>query len=220
MSSEMTHFTPDLYNYFQKISLREPVVLNKLRKETQKLSSAVMQITPEQGQFMSFLIELIGAKKTLDIGTYTGYSALVVALALPANGRVVSCDVDAEVTNRAKLFWQDAGVADKISLKIGKASETLQRLIDQGEKGTFDFSFIDADKNNYDVYYEQSLILLRTGGVIAIDNVFWNGKVADITNNDSATRSIRALNEKILRDDRVTISMIPIGDGLTLAMKR
>lgn len=220
MSSEITQLTPKLYNYFQKVSYREPPILKKLRNDTQKLSTAVMQISPEQGQFMALLVELIGAKKTIDIGTYTGYSALAVALALPKDGKVVSCDVDVDCTNKAKIFWQEAGVADKIELNIGKATDTLQRLINEGEANTFDFAFIDADKTNYEVYFEQALALLRPGGLIAVDNVLWNGQVADQMNNDSSTCAIRALNEKILNDDRVTMCMIPIGDGLTLAKKR
>lgn len=220
MSIETTNLTEELYEYLRKISLREPAVLKKLRSETQTMSGAIMQISPEAGQFMALLIELMGAKKTLDIGTFTGYSALVVALALPADGKVISCDVDANATNVAKKFWQAAGVSDKISLVIGKANETLQKLIDNNESGTFDFAFIDADKTNYDVYYEQALALLRRGGLIAIDNVLWDGKVADLDINDPATKALRALNAKLLQDERVTISMIPIGDGVTLAKKR
>lgn len=220
MSIETTNLTEELYEYLRKISLREPAVLKKLRSETQTMSGAIMQISPEAGQFMALLIELMGAKKTLDIGTFTGYSALVVALALPADGKVISCDVDVNTTNVAKKFWQAAGASDKISLVIGKANETLQKLIDNNEAGTFDFAFIDADKTNYDVYYEQALALLRRGGLIAIDNVLWDGKVADLDINDPATKALRALNAKLLQDERVTISMIPIGDGVTLAKKR
>lgn len=220
MSSQTLNLTPALYQYLQANSLREPEVLTQLREVTKGMSGAVMQISPEQGQFLSLLMELLAAKKTLDIGTYTGYSALVVALALPADGKVISCDLDKQTTSVARQFWQTAGMADKIELRLAPAKETLQTLIDSGESNTFDFSFIDADKNNYDNYYEQSLILLRSGGLIAVDNVLWGGKVADAHCTDAATNTIRALNKKLLTDERVTLSMIPIGDGLTLARKR
>lgn len=220
MSEATINLTPDVYQYFHAVSLREPAILKKLRDETKKLSMHVMQISPEQGQLMGLLIELLGAKKTLDIGTFTGYSALAVALSLPKDGKVIACDVSTEWTDIAKSFWAEAGVANKIELCIAPALETLQSLIDQGEAGTFDFSFIDADKANYADYYEKSLILLRQGGLIAIDNVLWSGRVADPTNQDNNTVAIRALNEKLLHDERVTLSMIPIGDGLTLARKR
>lgn len=220
MSTESITLTPSLYDYLLQVSLREPPVLKKLRDVTRTMTGARMQISPEQGQFMGLLMELIGAKKTLDIGTFTGYSALAVALALPADGMVVCCDLSEQSTNVAKQFWSEAGVLEKIDLHIGPALTTLQELLDQGAANTFDFSFIDADKNNYDGYYELSLTLLRPGGLIAIDNVLWGGAVADPLNQDKDTRSIRALNEKIFRDERVSISMLPIGDGLTLARKR
>lgn len=219
MSSQTLNFTSALYEYFQANSLREHAMLAKLREATKGMPGAVMQISPEQGQFMSLLIELLAAKKTLDIGTYTGYSALAVALALPADGKVISCDVDAHTTAVAKQYWQAAGVMEKIDLKLAPAKETLEALVSNGESGTFDFSFIDADKNNYDAYYEYSLTLLRPGGLIAIDNVLWDGKVADPNVSDVATDTIRALNKKVLKDERITLSMIPIGDGLTLARK-
>ena len=220
MSAETIIFTSNLYQYFQNISLREPLALQKLREETMHLSSARMQISPEQGQFMGLLIELLGAKKTLDIGTFTGYSALSVAYALPPDGKVVACDVSVEWTNIAKRYWQAASLSQKIDLRIGKALETLQSLMEGGEAGTFDFAFIDADKGNYDHYYEAALVLLRSGGLIAVDNVLWDGKVADLHIQDADTLAIRALNEKIKQDERVSISMIPIGDGLTLARKK
>ncbi len=220
MSTESINLTPSVYAYLQNVSLREMDVLKKLREETHKMRNYVMQISPEQGQFMALLIELIGAKKTLDIGTFTGYSALVVALALPADGKIVACDVSVEWTNMAKRYWEMAGVSNKVELKVAPALDTLQQLLDQGEAETFDFAFIDADKGNYANYYEKALALVRRGGLIAIDNVLWDGKVADMQDQEKETKAIRALNDKIRQDQRVSISMIPIGDGLTLARKK
>jgi predicted O-methyltransferase YrrM len=178
-----------------------------------------MQISPEQGQFMALLVKLIGAKKTLEVGVFTGYSSLVVALALPADGKIVACDVSEEYTSVARRYWQQAGVADKIDLHIAPALETLDKLLTAGEAETFDFAFIDADKSNYDNYYERSLELIRPGGLIAIDNVLWSGKVADTEIQDNQTNKIRALNRKLHEDSRITLSLVPIADGLTLAMK-
>jgi caffeoyl-CoA O-methyltransferase len=178
-----------------------------------------MQISPDQGQFMALFMEILGAKKTQDIGTFTGYSALAVALALPKDGKVFAFDLNDEWTTIARQFWQRSGAGDKIELKLGPAQESLQYLIDHGHAGTFDFAFIDADKANYDHYYEQAMQLVRTGGIIAIDNVLWSGKVADPDENDESTRAIRQLNTKVLKDERVNISMLAIGDGLTLARK-
>jgi predicted O-methyltransferase YrrM len=220
MSGESINLTPALYAYLQKVSLREPDVLKKLREETHKLSNYNMQISPEQGQFMALLMELMGGKKTLDIGTFTGYSALAVALAIPSQGKVITCDVSEEWTTIAKKYWQLAGVENKVQLKVAPALETLQQLLDEGEAESFDFAFIDADKLNYSNYYEKSLALLRRGGLIAVDNVLWDGQVADEHYQDESTKAIRALNEKICHDERVSVSMIPIGDGLTLARKR
>jgi predicted O-methyltransferase YrrM len=220
MSTQTLNLTPPVYDYLLHHSLRESPILHQLRIETAKLSGAVMQISPEQGQFMALLIELLQAKKTLDIGTFTGYSALVVALALPKDGEVIACDVDAKVTDIAKRFWTQAGMAGKIKLHLAPAQETLDQLLAANQQNTFDFAFIDADKNGYPTYYEKSLALVRQGGLIAIDNVLWGGRVADGKDQDKSTQSIRALNEKILKDERVTISMVPTGDGLTLARKR
>lgn len=214
------NLSPDIYRYLLDNSVREPKVLADLRIETHKLSDSKMQISPEQGQFMALLMHIMGAKKTLDIGTFTGYSALAVALALPQDSKVVTFDVSEEWTNVARQFWQQAGVADKIELKLGSARESLDAMIANGETNTYDFAFIDADKANYDHYYEQALQLVRPGGVIAIDNVLWSGRVADADENDESTSSIRHLNTKIFRDERVSISMLPMGDGLTLARKR
>lgn len=220
MSDVTLNLSPAVYEYYQNTSLREPEVLKNLREQTKKMSMAQMQISPEQGQFMALLIQLLNAKKALDIGVFTGYSTLSVALALPETGKVVACDINVEWTKIAKRYWDMANVSNKIELVLGPATETLQKLIDKGETGTFDFAFIDADKVNYPVYYELALNLVRPGGLIAIDNVLWEGKVADPAIQDENTQIIRALNEKILHDDRVTISMLPIGDGLTLVMSR
>lgn len=220
MSDHAISMTEHLYDYLLQNSLREPSVLKELRKETHEYSAGRMQISPDQGQFMQLLIEMLGAKRTLDIGVFTGYSALSVALALPQNGQVIACDVNEEWTAIAKKYWEKAGVNEKIDLRLAPAEETLDQLIADGESGTFDFSFIDADKAGYPAYYEKSLTLLRQGGIVAIDNVLWSGKVADELINDNATSIIRALNKTLLNDERVTLSMLSIGDGLTLARKR
>jgi len=219
MSDVTLNLTPVVYHYLQANSLREPPVLQQLREQTHKMSMAQMQISPEQGQFMRLLIQLMGAKKTLDIGTFTGYSALSVALGLPKDGKVIACDINGEWTKIAKKFWEMAGMSQQIELRLAPAIETLQSLLDAGEAETFDFAFIDADKVNYPNYYELSLKLLRKGGLIAIDNVLWDGKVAEVTIDDKDTTAIRELNKKIHQDQQVEISMLPVGDGLTLARK-
>ncbi|MFH7028810.1 MAG: class I SAM-dependent methyltransferase [Heteroscytonema crispum UTEX LB 1556] len=208
-----------LYNYFHSVSLREPEILQSLRQETAQHPMGNMQIAPEQGQFMALLVQLMGAKKTLEVGVFTGYSSLAVALALPPDGKIVACDVSDEFTAIARRYWQKAGVADKINLQIAPALETLDKLLAQGEAETFDFAFIDADKSNYDGYYERSLKLVRPGGLIAIDNVLWSGRVADPQVQDKRTNAIRALNQKLHEDSRINLSMVPIADGLTLAFK-
>lgn len=208
-----------LYKYFLSVSLREADILRQLREETAHLPNAIMQIAPEQGQFMALLIKLLGAKKTLEVGVFTGYSSLCVALALPMDGKIVACDVSEEYTTIARRYWQAAGVADKIDLHIAPALDTLDQLLAEGQAETFDFAFIDADKGNYDGYYERSLQLVRTGGLIAIDNVLWSGRVADSQTKESSTKKLRALNEKLHKDQRIALSMVPIADGLTLAFK-
>ena len=208
-----------LYDYIQSVSLREPIVLTQLRQETAKLPMSRMQIAPEQGQLMALLVKLIGAKKTLEIGVFTGYSALAVALALPDDGKIIACDRDTRYTDMAKSYWEEAGVAHKIDLRIAPALETLDKLIAEGQENSFDFAFIDADKRNYTNYYERALILVRSGGLIAIDNVLWSGRVADPQDNDKRTIAIRQFNQKLHRDRRVDISLLPIADGLTLARK-
>ncbi|MDJ0595330.1 MAG: class I SAM-dependent methyltransferase [Pleurocapsa sp. MO_226.B13] len=220
MGKESIGLDSRVYEYLLSVSLREAEVLTQLRQETARHPASIMQISPDQGQFMAFLVKLLGAKKTLDIGVFTGYSSLVVALALPEDGRVIACDRDPEVTKIARRYWQAAGVEHKIDLRLAPALETLDRLITEGQTGSFDFAFIDADKRNYHHYYERLLSLLRPGGVIAIDNVLWFGSVADPQDTDKRTIAIREFNQKVHQDRRVEISMLSIADGLTLVMKR
>ena len=220
MATKTLNLTDELYEYMLNTSLRESSVLQELRRETSTLSNSIMQISPEQGQFMRFLVELIGAEKTLEIGTFTGYSALSAALALPEDGQVIACDINTEWTEIAKKYWKKAGVDRKISLKLAPAEETLRALISSKQSNSFDFAFIDADKTSYDTYYELCLVLLRKGGLMLIDNVFRSGNVVDPDDNQPETCALRSLNEKILKDERVSISMLPVSDGITLAVKR
>jgi caffeoyl-CoA O-methyltransferase len=220
MSRRSIEMTDALYTYLLENSLRETDIMRRLREETAGLPGAGMQIAPEQGQFMALLAELIGARHCLEIGTYTGYSALAVALALPPDGRLIACDVNEKTTAVARRYWQEAGVAGKIDLRLAPALETLDALLAEGAAGRFDFAFIDADKTNYDAYYESCLTLLREGGLIIVDNVLWGGAVTNPAPGDSDTAAIRALNAKIASDQRVSCSMLPLGDGLTLARKR
>jgi caffeoyl-CoA O-methyltransferase len=220
MSKKTLNLDSHLYDYLLSVSLREPDILRQLREETARFPSAMMQIAPEQGQFMALLVQLMGATKTLEIGVFTGYSSLCVALALPPNGKIVACDVSEEYTAVARRYWEAAGVADKIDLRLAPALETLDALLAAGQVETFDFAFIDADKANYEGYYERSLQLIRPGGLIAIDNVLWSGRVADPQAQNNSTQALRALNEKLHHDERITLSMVPIADGLTLALKR
>lgn len=219
MSRQIT-LSDELLAYLRAVSLREPESLRRLREETAKLPMAGMQISPDQGQLMALLVRLIGARRCLEVGTFTGYSSLAVALALPAEGRVVCCDVSEEYTAVARRAWASAGVAAKIELHLAPARTTLDRLRAEGRRGSFDFAFIDADKENYDHYYEAALELMRPGGLIAIDNVLWSGAVADDSKQDADTIALRRLNLKLRDDRRVDISMLPIGDGLTLARIR
>ncbi len=209
-----------LYDYCLSVSSREPDILRQLRQETARHPMAAMQVSPEQGQFMALLIQLLGARKTLEIGTFTGYSSLWVALALPPDGKVVACDVSEEWTLMARRYWQQAGVIAKIDLHLAPALDTLAKLLASGQANTFDFAFIDADKENYLNYYEQSLQLVRPGGLIAIDNVLWSGRVADPQVQDKSTVAIRTFNQALHADERISLSLVPIGDGLTLALKR
>ena len=209
-----------LYDYLLSVSLREPDILRQLREETARLPGGAMQIAPEQGQFMALLIQLLGATKTIEVGVFTGYSSLCVALALPPNGKIVACDISEDSSAVARRYWEAAGVADKIDLRLAPGIETLDQLLATGQAETFDFAFIDADKANYDGYYERSLQLIRRGGLIAIDNVLWSGQVAKPRVQDKQTEAIRALNKKLHHDERVTLSLVSIADGLTLALKR
>lgn len=219
MSLRTISMTDQLQDYLLKVSVREPDLLRRLREETSTMPMAMMQISPEQGQFMALLVRLIGARRAIEIGTFTGYSALSVVLAMPADGRLVACDISDEYTRIARRYWAEAGIADRIDLKLQPALKTLDELLAAGRGGSFDFAFIDADKQNYDAYFERALTLLRPGGLIAIDNVLWDGKVADPSVDDEETRAIRSVNRKIHGDQRVALSLVPIADGLTLAMK-
>lgn len=214
------NLTKPLYDYILQKSLREHPVLEFLRHDTARLALAVMQVAPEQAQFMQLLIRLIQAKNVLEVGTFTGYSALAMALALPDDGRLITCDISEEWTRNAPLFWKEAGQDKKIELRIGRAINTLDELLDTGYEGKFDFIFIDADKTNYVNYYEQALRLISPNGLIAIDNVFWSGLVIDETNTDAQTREIRRLNTHIQQDTRVDISLLAIADGLFLVKKK
>jgi predicted O-methyltransferase YrrM len=192
----------------------------QLREETARHPRANMQVAPEQGQFLAFLVKLIGARKTLEVGVFTGYSSLSVALALPDDGKIVACDISEEFTSVARKYWQQAGVANKIDLQLAPGIESLEKLLSQGQAESFDFAFIDADKENYSHYYELVLQLVRPGGLIAIDNVLWSGRVAQREVQDSATLAIRDFNKKLSQDNRVDLSLLPVADGLTLARKR
>lgn len=219
MSNRTITIDDRLYAYLLGVSLREPDVLARLRAETMELPRAGMQISPEQGQFMALLVKLMGARVVLEIGTFTGYSALAVALALPADGRLVACDVSEEWTATARRYWKEAGVDARIELRLAPALQTLHDLLEAGSAGSFDLIFIDADKGNYLAYYEAGLDLLRPGGLIAVDNTLWDGRVADAAVDDDDTQAIRAFNAALRDDARVDLSLVPIGDGLTLARK-
>jgi predicted O-methyltransferase YrrM len=221
MSDRSIGLSETLHQYLLANSVREPEVLARLRQETDRHPLSNMQISPEQGQLMGLLVQLIGAKKCLEIGVFTGYSSLSVAMNLPDDGRIVACDVSDEFTAIARKYWQLAGVSEKIDLQIAPALETLDRLLANGEAGTFDFAFIDADKNNYAAYYDRCFELVRQGGIILVDNVLWYGRVIDpAMDADKRTQAIKQINQQIYHDDRVQISLIPIGDGLTIARKK
>lgn len=219
MSRRTINLDDTLYQYLLDHSLREHPEQTALREATAKHPRGGMQISPEQGQFMALLIKLIGARHTIEVGTFTGYSALTVALALPPDGRILACDISDEYTSIGKPYWQRAGVANRIELVIAPAVQTLDARIAAGETGRYDFAFIDADKEGYDDYYECCLQLVRQGGLIAFDNTLWGGDVARPAHDDD-TRALQALNDKLHRDERIDMAMLPIGDGLTLARKR
>jgi predicted O-methyltransferase YrrM len=208
-----------LFEYVVSHSLREHPALAALREATREHAHANMQIGPDQGQFMAWLVRLMGARRTIEVGTFTGYSALAVALALPPDGHVLACDISDEYTRVGRPFWGQAGVADKIELVLAPALQTLDARLRQGEAGSHDFAFIDADKANYDHYYERCLELLRPGGVIAFDNMLWGGAVA-LPSTDADTTALQALNDKLHRDERVDLTLLTVGDGLTLLRKR
>ena len=220
MTRRSITLTDSLHDYLLSVSLREPELLARLRQETAALQESRMQIGPEQGQFMAFLLRLMGAKRCLEIGVFTGYSSLVSALALPGDGRIIACDVSEEWTAIARRYWREAGVEEKIELRLGPALDTLDQLLGGGEAGRFDFAFIDADKENCLSYYERVLPLLRKGGLIVVDNVLWSGRVVDPEVADADTVALRHFNDSLHHDERVDLSLVPIGDGLTLARKR
>jgi caffeoyl-CoA O-methyltransferase len=220
MSNRSIVLTDSLYEYMSDVSLREPPLLLALREETAELTQRSMQISPEQGQFMALLVRLTGARRCLEVGVFTGYSSLATALALPDDGRVIACDVSEEWTAVARRYWKQAGVAHKIELRLAPATQTLDALLAQGQAGTFDFAFIDADKTNYLAYYERTLALLRTGGLALVDNTLWSGRVADPEVADADTVALRHFNEVLHRDERVDLSLLPMGDGLTVVRKR
>jgi len=220
MTNRTLNLDETLYQYLLDHSLRESALLRKLREVTSQQEMSVMQIAPEQGQFMALLVELLGAERIIEVGTYTGYSALCMAQAMPAHGELVCCDVSEEWTDIARRFWRDAGVEERIRLHIAPALNTLDSLIEQGGQGRFDMAFIDADKTNYLNYYERCLALLRQGGLLLFDNTLWDGAVADPDDQDADTQALRELNDRLHEDERVSISLVPIGDGLTLARKR
>lgn len=220
MSNKTLGLSVALQAYLLQSSLREPPLVARLREETARDPMARMQIAPEQGQFMQLLVRLTGARRCIEVGVYTGYSSLCTALALPADGYLLACDVDENWTAVARRYWDEAGVAGKIELRLAPALDTLDEALQAGQAGSYDFVFIDADKSNYLNYYERCLKLLRRGGLIAVDNVLWDGRVADPQNHDADTVAIRAFNDFVHRDERVDLSLVPVADGLTLCRKR
>lgn len=223
MSTRSIGLSDALYHYLLEASLREPDVLRRLRAETQQKfpDERQMQIAPEQGQFMALLVRMLRAKRTLEVGVFTGYSALTVALALPEGGRVVGLDLSAEYTQVAERYFEEAGLRQRLDLRLGPAIQTLDILLAEGHSRSFDFAFLDAEKTEYEAYYERALRLLRPGGLIAVDNVFRNGRVAEAPEAVSeSVRAVQRFNQKLKGDDRVHLSMLPVADGLTLALKK
>ncbi len=220
MSKRTLDMDDRLYQYLLRHSVRERELLRRLRQETDGTGAANMQIAPEQGQFMALLVELIGARRIIEVGTFTGYSSLCLAGALPDDGELICCDIDEEWTSIARRYWHEAGYDNRITLKLAPALQTLNELISGGQSGQFDLIFIDADKESYPAYYERSLLLIRTGGLLLFDNTLWGGAVADPADQSVDTRALRELNEQLLSDERVSISLLPLADGLTLARKR
>ena len=220
MSNASMGLPPDLQAYLLRNGVREPEILKRLRDETAVLPQHNMQIAPEQGALLALLVELTGATRCLEIGTFTGYSSLVVALAMPADGTIVCCDVSDEWTSVARRYWAEAGVADRVDLRLGPAIDTMDELLTGGAEGTFDFAFVDARKKEYPDYHERVVRLLRSGGLAAYDNVLWGGSVVDDSVQDEETLGVRHLNERLAADERVSIAMLPVADGVTLARKR
>ena len=220
MTTKSIGLAEPLYRYLIAHGAREPAVLAALREETASHPMVRMQISPDQGALMAMLVRLVGARRCLEVGVFTGYSSLAVALALPADGSIVACDVNEEWTDIARRYWQQAGVANKIDLQLRPALETLDSLLSDGAAGTFDFAFIDADKTSYEAYVERALELLRPGGLIVVDNVLWGGSVVDADNNEADTEAIRAFNARRVADERVDLVMLPVADGVTLLRKR
>jgi predicted O-methyltransferase YrrM len=220
MSNQTIPIDDRLYAYLIRVSLREPGILRRLREETARLPEHGMQTAPEEAQFLAFLAKLIGARRCLEIGVFTGYSSLWVVSALPQEARLRALDVSEAYTSVARRYWREAGVEDRIDLRLGPAMSTLDAMMKDGESGTYDFVFIDADKVNYLHYYESALHLLRPGGIITIDNVLWGGAVADPANHEGDTVAIRKFNDHLHQDGRIDLSLVPIGDGLTVARKR
>lgn len=220
MTRRTLALTDALYAYLLEVSLREPPILARLRAETAALPEGGMQIGPEQGQFMALLVRLIGARRIIEIGTFTGYSTLVMALALPEGGRILTCDVSEAWTAIAARYWQEAGVADKVTLRLAPALATLEGLLAAGDAGSWDMVFLDADKESYTAYYERALVLLREGGLLLADNTLWDGRVIDARDRKPSTEGIRAFNRLLATDPGIDLSLVPIGDGLTMARKR
>lgn len=220
MSNKANFISDELYDYILRVSLREDELLARLRAETAAMPMASMQIAPDQGQLLALLVRLTGARRALEVGVFTGYSSLCIARALPTDGYLLACDIDPDWTAIARRYWEEAGVADRIDLVLGPASQTLRRRVEGGETASYDFAFVDADKESYDDYYEQCLLLLRSGGLIVFDNVLWSGDVLDDDTDDAETRALQALNRKLHRDERVDAALIPVADGLYLARKR
>ena len=220
MANKTMGISDDLAAYVVQHGTREPDVLRRLREETHGIPRHGMQIAPEQGAFLALLVELIGARRCIEVGTFTGYSSTAVALALPDDGQLVCCDVSEEWTSMARRYWEDAGVAGKVDLRLAPAAETLDGLLADGEEGRYDFAFVDADKSGYDGYYERLLRLVRPGGLIALDNMLWGGDVLDEETDDEDTKALQALNVKLANDERVTLCLLPVADGVTLARRR
>jgi caffeoyl-CoA O-methyltransferase len=220
MSARTLGLSDALWQYLVDVTVREPEVLSDLRRETAELPNGGMQISPEQGRLLAFLVELMSAVRCLEVGVFTGYSSLCVAMALPAHGRIVACDQSHEWTQVARRYWERAGVADKVELRLGPGLATLAALIAEGATASFDFAFVDADKENAEAYYEHAFTLLRPGGVFAFDNALWGGSVADPADQRDSTRAVRAVNARVCSDPRVSATLIPVGDGLLVARKR